>query len=163
MACAAELRGKLGVIRYRHRHVRIMASLAVSNDHLRQVGLVALRTLRDLAVDIMTGGAAERTMLRLVAPHQLCLDPVTVKTFIFDLEPYIQGGMGILVAVEAAGHFEMRLPCLQMTLVAVRNRFLDFGRMTHVAADAGHAPVLSSCLGYVIHRPGVALQAIFFF
>ena len=78
------------------------------------------------------------------------------------LERYIQRRMGFRMAVEAAPNLEMGLSCLQMAFIAWRDRVLHFGRMTHVAAHTGDAPVFSSCRCDVLYLNGMTLHAVIF-
>lgn len=139
-----------------------MTLLAAAGDFPRVRG-VALGALRNLAVNIVAGGAIEGAMLALVFPELGKLRSVAVETGVFALKRYLQGRMRVSVTVEAAGELEMRLPCRQVALRARRDRLRDFRRMADMAAHTRDAPVLSSRRGDVIHLVGMAPHAVFFF
>jgi hypothetical protein len=140
-----------------------VASFAVAGNFTGVRQAVALGALRDLAVDVVTGGTVKGGMFAFVIPELLNLQPVAVKTGVFAGKGDIQRRVGVLMTVDAAGNFEMGLPRLQMTLAALRDRLRHFRRMTIVAADTRNAPVFPPGRRYFIHASGVALHAFFFF
>ncbi len=162
VARPAVLRGNVIGIGHAGRCVRLVAFPAVCRCHLGRVRFVALRALRDLAVDVMTDGTVEGGVLALACRKLLNLGRMTVETVHLALERYIQRRVGLRMAVEAALGLEMGPSCLQMAFIARRDRVLHFGRMTHVAAHAGHAPVFSSCRCYVLYLNGMTLHAVIF-
>ena len=65
MTGSAVRRRNLGGIGHIFRLVRLVAFLAISDNHITGVGLVALSALRDLAMDVMTHGTVKGGMLAL--------------------------------------------------------------------------------------------------
>jgi hypothetical protein len=124
---------------------------------------MALRALRDHAVDAMTGGTVKQGMLALILLQELALQHVAVETGIFALEGDVQGRVGVLVAVEAACKLEMGLSRLLMALTAGLDRLLHFRRMTRVTSDTWHVSVSFPGRGYFFHPGGMTLHAFFFF
>ena len=63
---AAEPRRDVGGIGHGLRDVRLVAFLAVGDDHFSGVRFVALRALRDLAMNVVALGTVQGRMLALV-------------------------------------------------------------------------------------------------
>lgn len=77
VTCPAVCRRYIGGIGHIFRLVRLVAFFAISHNHITRVGLVALRALRDLAMDVMTHGTVKGGMLALKVPELCNLISVT--------------------------------------------------------------------------------------
>ena len=80
VTCTAVYRRYIGGIGHIFRLVRLVAFFAISDNHITGVRLVALRTLRDLAMDVMTHGTVKGGMLALKFPELCDLLSVTGET-----------------------------------------------------------------------------------
>ena len=102
-----------------------MAFLAVVDSHFRRVRFVALRALRDLAVDGVTGRAVKSTMFALIVPELGNLLRVAGDTGIcyFAGKRQVQWHVGVRVTVEAVLKFEMGSS--RMALAALRDLTVD--------------------------------------
>ncbi len=160
MTGPAEPRRNVRGIADRYRRMRRMAFLAVGGGNIRRMRLMTLRTLRYLAVDVMTRGASYRAVFRPAARNHIGFGPVAVEALKFVLEANDQRGMRVPVAIEAAGHAKVRFLRLGVALAAKRERLLHLGRVPHMAPDTGHASMFPSRPGPVIHRSAMAFLAI---
>jgi hypothetical protein len=111
-----------------------MAFLAVGDNHFSRVRFMALSALRDLAVNIVTGGTVKGRMLALELFELIVLLRMAGETRIRDLtcKCYIQRRMRVLVTGKTALELVMGLP--HMALIALRDRLFDRRRMTHMTA-----------------------------
>ncbi len=142
---AALVRRCIGSIGNRPRHVWPVAFCAVCGSHVCRVPIVALRALRDLAVDLMAVGTLNCAMFALIFPHLGNLGSVAIHTRAFYFRKgNLKGRMRVLVTADAVSEFEVGLSRLQMTLVTVYVALLDGWRVTDMAAHTRDRPVLSS-------------------
>lgn len=144
VTCAAVLRRCIVGIRNNLRHVRLVAFLAIGDDHFSRVRFMALGALRDLAVDIVTGGTVKGRMLALELFELIVLLRMAGETRVRDLarECYIQRRVRVLVTTETALELVMGLP--HMALIALRDRLFDRWRMTLMTACTTDILVLST-------------------
>ena len=124
--------------------MRLVAFLAVSGDHISRVRLVALRALRDLAVDIMAHRTGNGRVLALVLFELLVLLRMAGEAGIRHVvrKRDLEWGVRISVTTEASLQFEVRFSPVAVT--ALRDRFLDRGRVAVMTACTPYVLVLSS-------------------
>jgi hypothetical protein len=139
----------------------LVAFLAVGDDHLRRVRLVALGALRDLAVDVVTGRTVKGGMLALVLPQLSDLLRVACDTGICYIagKGNVQRRMRVFVATETALKVEVRLS--HMAVAALRDGFLNCGRMADMTARTADVFVLSSGRCNVSRRSIMTFQTVF--
>ena len=87
VTCSAVRRRYIGGIGHIFRLVRLVAFFAISDNHITGVWLVALCTLRDLAMDVMTHGTVKGGMLALEFPELCDLLSVTGETGVRNIVP----------------------------------------------------------------------------
>ena len=129
--------------------MRLVAFLAVSGDHISRVRFVALRALRNLAVDIMAHRAGNGRVLALVLFELLVLLRMAGKAGIRHVvrKRDLERGVRISVAAETSLQFEVRLS--PVAVAALRDRFLYRWRMAVMAARTPDILVLPSGGCYV--------------
>jgi len=87
VTCSAVRRRYIGGIGHIFRLVRLVAFFAISYNHITRVGLVTLRALRDLAMDVMAHGTVKGGMLALKVPELCNLISVTGETGVRNIVP----------------------------------------------------------------------------
>ena len=124
--------------------MRLVTFFAISNDHLSRVRFVTLRTLRDLAVDIMAIGTILGRMFAFKLLELFVLLCVAGKTCIgnFAREGDVQRRMRVFMTAETALKFEMGLP--HMALIALGNDLLDRRRMAGMTTRTTNVLVFSA-------------------
>jgi len=121
MTGGAEFGWRICGVGYYCRHVRLVARLAVLHGHLCGMGLVALRTWGNFAVNAMAGRAEERGVFALIITKLFNLRYVAGKAGGCQIgcQGNRQGSMRIRVAAETS--FEVKMRLALMALVALRN------------------------------------------
>lgn len=87
VTCSAVCRRYICGIGYIFRLVRLVAFLAIGDNHITGVGLMALRALRYLAMDVMTHGTVKCGMLALEVPELCNLLGVAGETGVCNIAP----------------------------------------------------------------------------
>lgn len=140
VAGGAHLVSCIGCVCYCGRHMCLVATLAVRSTHVSAMRLMALSTLRNLAVDVVAEATGQLGML---AWHLLQLDDllaVAGQTLIGNIVGQFDDlwCMWIIVATKAAGELVVRL--VGMALAALWNIVFNgrtMARMTILARNTG--------------------------
>lgn len=142
------------------RLVRLVALLAVAGGLLGVVGLVALGTSRDLAVNVVAGGAGELAVLARELLELLNLRRVAGQARISDVagKNDIERGVGVLVAPEAS--LELIVFFAGVALAALRNVVLRCGAVAGMTVEASNLLVAGPGAGNVCRRLDVAFHAV---
>ena len=129
-----------------------VAFLAVAGDLLSGVRLVALGTLRNLAMNVVAERAVELGMLARISPELCYLRRVAGKTWIgyVATEDDLFRLMRIPVALETAAKFIVGFALV--TLAAEWNDFPVCRRVTIVAILTGHLCFVGSTFGCNVSR-----------
>ena len=124
---------------------------------------MALRALRDKAVDGMTGGTVKGAVPALMLRQLGNLLSVTGKTDAFFGQRHIQRRMRVTVAAEAVFRFEVDFfPLTVMAFAALLDRLLYLRWMADMATCTRDAFMPSSGSLDVIYRTGMTLLTLFF-
>lgn len=161
MAGTAHLVGGVGCIGNCSRHMSLVATLAVSSNHIGTVRLVALGALRNLAVDVVAETAGQFGMLAgdllefddllSMAAHALFGDIVGQFD---DL-----GSMRIVMATQTVCQLVVRLA--GMAHAALGDVVLDSRTVAAVAVLAGHRCLVFASIGSNVGRwIGMALDTV---
>lgn len=139
----------------------LVALFTLRGRHVSSMRFVALGTLRDLAVDVVTGGTVKQCMLALIVSELNNLLSVAGQTSVSDIarEYDIFRRVRVLVTGETAFEFEMGLA--HMAVVALWYGFLYCRRMTVVTAYAPYVLVFPPGGFYVGRRSGMTLNTVF--
>jgi len=142
------------------RHVCLVAFLAIRNSHIGRVGFVALHACRYLSVNVMTGGAVERSMFALLVPELGDLLGMAGQTWVGDIarKRNVERGMRILVAAQAV--FEFIMGFAHMAHVALGNVVLYRRPVASVAPKASNGFVFPPIGHHVSGRHSVTLDTV---
>jgi len=111
--------------KYRCRHMGLVAFFTFCGHHISAMRLVALGTLRDFAVNVVTEAASQVGMLALDLLQLDDLIGMAGQTFLGDIVCKLDNfrGMRIAMAPQTVGQLVVRL--LRMTLATDRDNLFD--------------------------------------
>lgn len=160
VAAAAFLVGNFLAVDNVFRLVSLVALLAIAGGLLGVVGLVALGTSRDLAVNVVAGRAVEFAVLARELLELLNLRRVAGQARIGDVagKNDIERGVGVLVAPEAS--LELIVLFAGVALAAFGDIVLRCGAVAGMTVEAGDLLVSGTGAGNVCRRLDVTFYAV---